>query len=104
MSLKLAAIFKDFMVVQRNRPITVFGTGVPKTVVTVSLHTSFSKTVVAADGTWCATLPPLAAGTDYVLTARPKNSGNKLRSGRFGLPADKATWNWLCEIVQMALR
>ena len=50
MSLKLAAIFKDFMVVQRNRPITVFGTGVPKTVVTVSLHTSFSKTVVAADG------------------------------------------------------
>lgn len=25
MSLKLAAIFKDFMVVQRNRPITVFG-------------------------------------------------------------------------------
>ena len=48
MSLKLAAIFKDFMVVQRNRPITVFGTGVPKTVVTVSLHTSFSKTVVAA--------------------------------------------------------
>ena len=55
MSLKLAAIFKDFMVVQRNRPITVFGTGVP-------------KTVVAADGTWCATLPPLAAGTDYVLT------------------------------------
>ena len=68
MSLKLAAIFKDFMVVQRNRPITVFGTGVPKTVVTVSLHTSFSKTVVAADGTWCATLPPLAAGTDYVLT------------------------------------
>ena len=51
MSLKLAAIFKDFMVVQRNRPITVFGTGVPKTVVTVSLHTSFSKTVVAADGT-----------------------------------------------------
>ena len=68
MSLKLAAIFKDFMVVQRNRPITVFGTGIPKTVVTVSLHTSFSKTVVAADGTWCATLPPLAAGTDYVLT------------------------------------
>ena len=68
MSLKLAAIFKDFMVVQRNRPITVFGTGVPKTVVTVSLHTSFSKTVVAADGTWCATLPPLAAGIDYVLT------------------------------------
>ena len=68
MSLKLAAIFKDFMVVQRNRPITVFGTGVPKTVVTVSLHTSFSKTVVAADGTWCATLPPLSAGTNYVLT------------------------------------
>lgn len=67
MSLKLAAIFRDHMVVQRNKPIAVFGTGTPYNVVVVSLHTCTTRTKVAEDGTWYALLPPLPAGEGYNL-------------------------------------
>ena len=35
MNLKLAAIFRDHMVVQRNKAIAVFGTGTPHCIISV---------------------------------------------------------------------
>ena len=67
MNLKLAAIFRDHMVVQRNKAIAVFGTGTPHCIISVSLHTSATRTKVTEDGTWCAMLPPLSVGEGYSL-------------------------------------
>ena len=50
--LKLAGIFQDNMVIQRNKPIQVWGTGTPGTIVTVSLFTATADTMVCADGSW----------------------------------------------------
>ena len=50
--LKLASVFKDHMVVQRERAIAVFGTGEPGEKVFVPLFTSKSHTTVKKDGTY----------------------------------------------------
>ncbi len=65
--LKLAGIFKDNMVVQRNKPVIVWGTGTAGKTVTVSLHTSETDTVVSSDGFWKVSLKPLHSGDDYIL-------------------------------------
>lgn len=67
--LKFAGIFKDHMVLQRCKPISVWGIGTPGTEVSVSLHTSKSIIKVKEDGTWKVALAPLQAGTDYTLNA-----------------------------------
>lgn len=67
--LNFAGIFKDHMVLQRCKPISVWGIGTPGTEVSVSLHTSKSIIKVKEDGTWKVALAPLQAGTDYTLNA-----------------------------------
>lgn len=72
--LKLAAIFKDHMVVQREKAITVFGTGEPGETVFVTLSTSKSHTIVKKDGTWCVSLCPLSSGEGYQMTVSCKET------------------------------
>ena len=67
--LKLAGIFQDNMVIQRNKPIQVWGTGTPGAIVTVSLFTATADTMVCADGSWKIALQPLCAGAGYTLVA-----------------------------------
>lgn len=50
--LKLTGIFQDNMVIRRNKPIQVWGTGTPNTIVTVSLLTATADTMVCTDGSW----------------------------------------------------
>ena len=65
-----AAIFTDHMLLQRGKPIAVFGTGTAGEPVTVSVpqrHCTVSS-AVRQDGTWRVTLPPMPAGTGCTLT------------------------------------
>ncbi|MEI3025354.1 MAG: hypothetical protein V8T34_05525 [Ruminococcus callidus] len=65
-----AAIFTDHMLLQRGKPIAVFGTGTAGEPVTVSVpqrHCTVSS-AVRQDGTWRLTLPPMPAGTGCTLT------------------------------------
>lgn len=70
---RLAAIFGDAMVLQRNRPITVFGTGTPGTPISVTsaghaAGTTGAATAVDAQGEWSVQLPALPVGGPYTLT------------------------------------
>jgi len=61
---QLSALFSDHMVLQRDRPITVWGWGSPGEKVQVSLTSSDpTRTEVAQDGKWTCTLNPLPAST-----------------------------------------
>ena len=65
-----AAIFTDHMLLQRGKPVAVFGTGTAGEPVTVSVpqrHCTVSS-AVRQDGTWRVTLPPMPAGTGCTLT------------------------------------
>ncbi len=50
--LKVASVFTDHMIVQRNKPISFYGTGTIGDVVTVSFLNVIKKVTVANDATW----------------------------------------------------
>ena len=64
--LKPAPIFKDHMVLQREKPLRIWGSGENDTVVTAALG-SLTGTAPVRDGKWEMTLPPLPAGGPYTL-------------------------------------
>jgi sialate O-acetylesterase len=70
---KLHGLFTDNMVLQREAPLAVYGTGDNGETVTVQLNGS-TATAKVADGQWKATLPPMKAGGPCTLTVTGKNS------------------------------
>ena len=68
--LRLARIFGDGMVLQRNKPVVVWGWATPRERVTVTFHGHSAAAVAAADGTWKASLPAERAGGPFELTVR----------------------------------
>ena len=65
----LHPMFQDHAVLQRDRPIAVYGETTPGAAVTVSLGTVSAAARAGSDGQWRATLPAMAAGGPYTLTA-----------------------------------
>lgn len=61
---KIAAVFSDHMVLQRNKNIKVFGWGKDGSIVTVSFRGIIVKSKVK-DGRWITILPPMEAGEGY---------------------------------------
>lgn len=68
--LRLARIFGDGMVIQRNKPVVVWGWAAPRERVTVSFHGHTAVAVAAPDGRWNASLPAERAGGPFGLTVR----------------------------------
>jgi sialate O-acetylesterase len=65
---KLPAVFGDRMVLQRDRPIPVWGWDAPGTEVTVKLGEASAAMTVGKDGRWRFDLPALPAGGPLTLT------------------------------------
>jgi len=59
-----ASVFTDHMVVQRGRPIPVWGRGVSGDRLMVCFRGACAETVVAADGTWRVELPAQLASSE----------------------------------------
>ncbi len=72
---RLAAIFSDHAVLQRDRPIPVWGDGTPGAALTVELDGRAVRTTADADGRWRVELPAHAAGGPYVLRVRDAAGG-----------------------------
>src|ERR1039458_5513336 len=66
--LKLASFFGDHIVLQRERPICVWGDGETNAQVRVSLATREDAATVGSDGHWQVRLEPLPAGGPYRLS------------------------------------
>ncbi|QUD90328.1 sialate O-acetylesterase [Phenylobacterium montanum] len=65
----LASVFQDHVVLQRDRPIAVFGQAGPGQTVSVGIDDKATTATADASGAWHATLPALPAGGPHVLTA-----------------------------------
>ena len=68
----LAPIFADHAVLQRDKPLPVWGRGVPKEKLTVTFQNQTVRTTVDSDGRWIVYFEPLetsAEGTDLVVVA-----------------------------------
>jgi sialate O-acetylesterase len=85
----LAAIFSDHAVLQRDRPIEVWGTAGTGEQITVTLAGATRKTQAGADGRWAVAMPTLPAGGPHTLVAR---TANRLQEVHDLLVGDV----WLC--------
>lgn len=66
----LNPVFQDHAVLQRDRPIAVWGEATPGAEVTVELDGNQTQATAGTDGRWRANLPAHQAGGPYRLTAR----------------------------------
>lgn len=60
--LKFPMIFADHMVLQREKPISVWGEAAPGEKIRITLGGTKTETAADNDGSWRAVLPELAAG------------------------------------------
>ncbi len=65
---QFARIFGDHAVLQRDRPVNVWGTAAPNASLTVSVNGQTASVTAGTDGRWKAALPALTAGGPYTLT------------------------------------
>ena len=65
----LNPLFSDHGVLQRGRPIPVWGTAAPGEQVEVSLGSATTSATADGNGAWRASLPAMPAGGPYTLTA-----------------------------------
>jgi sialate O-acetylesterase len=71
--IRLPSLFSDNMVLQRDKPIPVWGWAEPGEKIEVSLQKQQVKTV-ATQGKWMVYLPPMKAGGPYTLTIKGSNT------------------------------
>jgi len=63
-ALEIPSIFSDHMVLQSDRPVTVWGWAFPGDLVTVEFAGSTANATASADGRWEAVLPSFPASAD----------------------------------------
>ena len=63
-TLQFAPLFSDHMVLQRNKPIPIWGRGTAGADLTVTFAGQSRTTRVSADGKWSVTLDPLTASRE----------------------------------------
>ena len=66
----LSPLFSEGAVLQRDRPLTVWGDAAPGETVSVTLGARSARAYAGSDGHWKATLAALGAGGPYVLSAK----------------------------------
>src|SRR6478735_385449 len=85
----MSGLFVDHAVLQRDRPINVYGRAGSGEEVTVSLASASAKAKADAQGAWSLTLPAMTAGGPFTLTAR---AASKTQTANDVLVGDV----WLC--------
>lgn len=71
--LQTAKIFQDGMILQREKPVTVWGTGRPDAKVYAKIQRKSAEAVIRNNGQWKLTLPPLDASDDETLIIKTEH-------------------------------
>ena len=77
MKLKVASIFTEYMVLQRNKPITIWGRSAKDDTIEVKLADK-QKTTIAEDGQWSITFDPLQACDEISLSVNSSITGENI--------------------------
>lgn len=67
-TVSLFPLFQSGMVIQRDKPIRIWGTAPAGSIVTVTLNTFCVAATTDKDGSFCVTLPSMQAATDCTLS------------------------------------
>lgn len=71
---KLPSLISDNMVLQRDKPIPIWGWASPGEAVKVTLGSRTAKCVAGKDGSWRVSLNPMSAGGPHEMTVAGKNA------------------------------
>jgi sialate O-acetylesterase len=85
----LSSIFSDHMILQRDKPVKIWGTARAGESVHITLGQIKNSSTTDQTGKWLITLPPFSAGGPYVLTVRTRNETKIFSDILFGEV-------WLC--------
>ena len=73
-AVRLARVFRDHMVLQRQMPVPVWGWADPREQIEVRLGNSGGRTTAGQDGFWLVRLAPLKPGGPFSLVVRGTNT------------------------------
>ncbi len=82
--LHLSAIFSDHMILQRDKPLKIWGGAKADETVKVTLGQIKGSARADKDGRWMITLPAFSAGGPYVLTIKGRNETKIFSDVLFG--------------------
>lgn len=102
---KLAAVFSDHMVLQRNAPLNIWGTAKPGETITIRFHEQEKKAVCNKEGKWLVTLAAETAGGPYTLFVMGKKSQQTLTDvlvGDVWLCSGQSNMEWSLDITENA--
>ena len=68
--IRLPAVFQNGMILQRGKPVAVWGTSAPSEHVCARIQNVAAETVADSEGKWCLRLPGLTASDSETLTVR----------------------------------
>ncbi|RFS14139.1 sialate O-acetylesterase [Emticicia sp. C21] len=95
--LKLARLFSDHVVLQRQKPIPVWGWAAPNENVKVSLSNQSQSAKADASGKWMVKFTPMEAGGPYQLNATAKSGNltvNDILVGEVWLCSGQSNMEW----------
>jgi len=96
-ALELPLLFSDGAVLQRDRPLPVWGTATPGARVQVEFDGSSVQATAGADGHWSLQLPAHGAGGPYVLTVRAGGQERQIADvlvGEVWLASGQSNMEW----------
>lgn len=103
--LRAAGVFSDNMVLQREGPIAVWGTGTPGEELSIQLDRKTVQCKIGADGRWKAELPSFTAGGPYVMKIQGQTKTLEYKnvlvgdvwfaSGQSNMEHPMAGWEWI---------
>src|SRR5579872_1380990 len=74
----LHPMFADHAILQRDRPIRVYGAAHPGADVSIHMGTTDASARASASGQWTATLPAMAAGGPYTLQVSSQGESQQI--------------------------
>ncbi len=94
--LRTANIFGDHMVLQREKPILIWGTATPGEKVTVSMNGASASVKTSKTGEWKAVLPAMPHGGPFTMTVqgREKLSISDVMVGEVWLCSGQSNMEW----------
>lgn len=93
---RVPSLIGDHMVVQRGKPVRLWGQADPGETVRASLAGAEATTVADAAGRWTLTLPALAAGGPHTLTIRGRNvlTFRHVHAGEVWVASGQSNMEW----------
>ena len=88
------SVFTDHMVLQRQKPIPIFGLGSPGSRITVELNGKKADTKVDDKGRWLVKLPAMAAGGPYDLSINGKVAARDVLIGEVWIASGQSNMEW----------